>query len=255
MPVPVAGVADLEALPSPDVVINLHWLVDRTLDEARQQSYEMERNISELEYVWQWICTAGQARFLNVSSVSVFGLVDESPISARTEPQPSTPYGRAKLAAEQYFEALFAESTVHLSHARLGPVWASCEHPSRLMSGLYQSAFHGATVSINRGHATCGLYVDEAVDLLITTAAAAPPGCFLLTGPPVANEETARVFEEVAGRPLTVDFVDLAPGVPDPVYVSDVDRFSTDWTRHVDLREATRLIISERTPPCDGAGS
>ncbi|NNC92033.1 MAG: hypothetical protein HKN80_06040, partial [Acidimicrobiia bacterium] len=97
-----------------------------------------------------------------------------------------------------------------------------------------------------RGHATCGLFLHEAVDLLIQAAAAAPSGPILLTGPAVANEETARVFEEVAGRPLTIEFVDLAPGMADPVYRSDVEQFSTEWTRHVDLPTAVQLIIDER---------
>jgi len=244
VPVEIEDRKDLEALPVPDDVIHLHWLVDRSRPFAEQIENEIRWNVTGPIFLWDWLKDHGVPGFVNVSSIRVFGTRNRNPISAATEPLPSTPYGIAKLAGEAFFGAYFPEATV-VTQARLGSVCSHGEHPTQLITQLVASAEDGARIKVNAGHEATLLYIDEAVDLLIEMIRRRPGGRHLLVAPPRPITEIAALVERITGRPLQADQVDLAPGTVDPEFVSDLETFHAGWTRRVDLEEAIRRMLAD----------
>jgi len=103
--------------------------------------------------------------------------------------------------------------------------------------------FQGKRIRINMGHMNYFLYIDEAVDLIIQASVGARGGRFNLTSGGFANERISGLFGKIAGRDVDAEYVDLGPGVEDPVFVSDVDKFRAGWVRHIPIEQAIGEII------------
>ena len=99
-PIEIRDGNDLVDLPRPDYAIHLHWKVDRTRSFTDQIVNELDWNVHRPAFVWEWLKEQSVTRFINCSSIRVFSRLNENPISSRTEPQPLSPYGIAKLAGE-----------------------------------------------------------------------------------------------------------------------------------------------------------
>lgn len=242
-PLAVRDTGDLEKLPRPDYVINYHWLVDRGRSFTGQIVYELDRNVHRVSFLWAWLREKSFTRFVNISSVKVFGGANEGPVRADTEPRPSSPYGIAKVAAEKFLDAYFSKSGGSLIHVRLGSVACLFGHPSSLMSRLCASAFRQCRIRINAGHTTCLIHIDEAVDLIINAALTASERYYIVAMPPERNECIADEFERVSGLRLNADRVDCEPGEAEPVLVSNASMLETDWTRRMSLTSALQAIV------------
>lgn len=243
-PLRVRGDDDLRGLPRPDLAINAHWEVRRELSRAGQLAFEIDRNIRALEGFWDWLARSGARALANVSSLKVFGHLNAGPISSETEPRPSTPYGIAKLAAEKYLEAAFEGTGTAVLHLRLCSVMTAGGHPSQLVSQLAAGVLERRTVRINAGHLAYLIPIEEAVDLVIQAAHGGRAGRYNIVAPGVRNEQVAELFGRVAGRDVPAEYVDLEPGVQDPVYLSDIPRLQAAWTRRVPLEKAIRNILA-----------
>ncbi len=245
-PRPVCGGTDLETLEAPDYVINFHWVVDRTLSFSDQLSFEVSNNIHQPAFLWEWLRDKPLARFINISSVKVFSPLIRGPISSETEPRPDSPYGIAKLAAEHYFDALFHRSGWPVAHLRLCSIASCGEHPSHLMSRLYASAFEERSFTLNRGNACTILYIDEAVDLIISAALSAACRRYLVTADPVTTDRIASMFEEISGKRIHAEYAGKQSGTLGKVFVSDREKLYTSWTRIVPLATMVKLYIDAR---------
>jgi nucleoside-diphosphate-sugar epimerase len=258
-PIPVSGSDDLENLPVPDHALHLHWWVDRTRPFSEQVVNELRWNVHDPSFLWEWLRKQPVPRFVNCSSIRIFGPKNQNPITRETEPLPVSPYGIAKLAGEKFLSAWFDDERTQVVHLRLGPVCSVGEHPSHLVSRLFSSAFEGERIQINSPRTVNLMHIDEAVDVLINAALTAPPGRYLAVTPERSIRDVAETFERLTGRTLDADHVDLAPGVPDPEFVSDLDSLRADWARVATLEEAITRIVEERTGSStssrpDGAG-
>jgi nucleoside-diphosphate-sugar epimerase len=251
-PIDVRDEEDLSRLTPPDHVVHLHWWVDRTRSFDDQVRGEVRQNVTDLEYLWDWVKRHPVRSFVNCSSIRVFGRLNPNPIDASAEPRPESPYGTAKAIGERYFDTAFAGHGMEVVQLRLCSVCSHGEHPSHLMSRLLRSAFHGGRVKVNTGHSANLIYIDEVVDVVINAALSGSTGRFLITTPETAIDEIARRVEAVTGRELAADYVDLAPGATDPVFVSDIDRFRADWVRVTPLDEAIRRMAEAGYASPDG---
>lgn len=245
-PIAVTGEADLSHLPAPDHVLHLHWWVDRTRSFDDQVRGEVRENVTDLVYLWEWLKRHPVESFINCSSIRVFGHLNRNPIDASCEPKPDTPYGTAKLIGENYLDQAFAGHGLRLVHLRLCSVCSHGEHPSHLMSRLLRSALEDERVEVNTGHSANLIYIDEVVDIIISAALSGREGRYLVTTPAIRIDEIARRVEVVTGRSLVADYVDLNPGARDPEFVSDIDRFRSDWVRVTPLDEAIRRMAALR---------
>jgi len=243
-PRPVRSRADLEDLPTPDAALHLHWKVDRTRPFGEQVEREVAWNVTGPAFLWEWLRERGTARIVNGSSVRVFSPRNRNPIDRDTEPLPTTPYGVAKLAGEAFLGAFF-EGGADVVHVRLGSVCSHGEHPSQLMTRLVTSVLTGERIRVNRGHVAHLLYIDDAVDALLGALTRPEPGRYLAVGPAVPIVDVAALVEREAGRSLNAEYVDLAPGVPDPEFVSDLERLREPWARRTVLQDAARRMLDE----------
>ena len=243
---PVYGRQDLDALRKPDYVINFHWIVDRSLSCTDQLLFEIANNIHRLAFFWEWLADKSLIRFLNISSIRVFSHLNNNPISSGTDPRPLSPYGIAKLTAEHFFDACFAQSGWPVVHLRSCSVTSFGEHPSHLMSRLYASACENEKIVLNSGHTSTIIYIDEIVDLIIQAALSADSPRYILTTEPVAIDRIASVFEKIGGKKITADYRDLQPGIPDQLFASDSERLRTYWTRSTSLASMIKHYIDAR---------
>ncbi|MDM8547726.1 NAD(P)-dependent oxidoreductase [Candidatus Venteria ishoeyi] len=246
-PIVVQSAEDLTGLAKPDRVIHLHWQVQRDKTFTEQMRYELDSNIHQLSFLWDWLKTHPPVSFSNISSIRVFSRLNQNPIQAMDPPHPDTPYGLLKQTAENFFEQHFADCKTVVSHLRLGSVASPGEHPSQLLSRLYRSAFENEAIIVNSGHVTGLLWIDEAVDLLISAAMHAQAQAYLLTPAAIDNAEIARCFMAVSGRTLNARYQNLAPDCPDPVFVSDIPQFQHDWVRQFSLQTMIQQRIKKES--------
>jgi len=242
-PIRVYNVKDVDALVDPHYVINFHWKVNRALSFSDQLYFEIGNNIQYLSFLWEWLADKDIARFINISSIRVFSRLNTNPISSETEPRPITPYGIAKLTAERFFDAFFAETGWPVVHLRLCSVASFGEHPSHLMSRLYSSAFENVEFILNTGHTCTVIYIDEIVDLIINAALSADSSRYIITTEPVTTDLLSAAFENHSGKKINALCKDLQPGIPDQVFVSDRKRLQSPWTRSSSLESMINNYI------------
>jgi nucleoside-diphosphate-sugar epimerase len=254
-PIPICGLADLEDLEAPDYIINYHWAVDRTLSFADQLLFEISSNIHRPAFLWEWLRDKPLARFVNISSIKVYGPLTNGPVSSETEPRPDSPYGIAKLAAEHCFDVFFQSSGWQVTHLRLCSVASCGEHPSHLMSRLYESAFGERPFTLNRGNICSILYIDEAVDLVISAALTADRRRYLVMADPLAVGRMASMFEEISGKKVHALYAGEQPGIVERAFVSDRERLCATWTRIVPPERMIRLYIDARKQAESGTRS
>jgi nucleoside-diphosphate-sugar epimerase len=244
-PIPVTGPTDLDRLPTCEAVIHLHWTCNRTLGFRQQLAFELGQQLSTIGFFWDWLLARRPSAFVNVSTTKVYSEWNESPIRSETEPRPTTPYGIAKYTVEKYVDSLLGVHT-RIAHVRLCSVASPGEHPSQLMTQLYQSAFKGRRITVNAGHVVYLLYVDDAVDFLLASADKVGGGRYLIAPEAWKIEAVARTFEETTGRKLTAELVDLSPGAPDPVFLDDADKLDSGWVRRTSLKAAVAKFVAAR---------
>ena len=246
-PLQVHGREDLDALGTPDYVINFHWRVDRTLSFTDQLLFEIENNVQRLAFFWEWLAENSLVRFVNISSIRVFSSLNHNPISSKTEPRPLSPYGIAKLTAEHFLDACFARTGWPVIHLRLCSVASPGEHPSHLMSRLYVSAFDDQEIVLNSGHTCSVMYIDEVVDLIITAALSADSRRYIIAAEPVSIDRIASVFERISGKKIHSVCRDLEPCISDRIFASDRGKLQSTWTRSTPLESMIENYIEACT--------
>jgi nucleoside-diphosphate-sugar epimerase len=250
-PVEIAAADDLAGLPAPDHVLNLHWCVDRDLSEEDELLHDIDHNIRRPAFLWDWLAGTDCQRFVNVSTTKVFSHLNRSPVSAETDPRPSTAYGLAKLTGERYFDARFDGASPAPVHVRLCTLAAAGGHPSQLLPRLCDSAFSDRPIEINRTHRAHLVHIAEAADLLIASALTSEQGPIVVAPPPERVERIAGVFEAEAGVELNATYVETQSDVTDPELRSNTPPLYLDWTRRFSLEELVGAVADEHRSRLD----
>jgi len=109
-------------------------------------------NVLSTALLHQFARSRGCRNFIHVSSVSVHGRVNVSPLNRSTASCTPSPYGKSKLMAEQYLQASnYGASIVALRlPGILGP-----NAPQHLISSLVEKAFTGDEIAL---HHTASLF-------------------------------------------------------------------------------------------------
>lgn len=221
----------------------MHWQVDRTKSFTEQLIYEINSNIYDQLFFWDWLKEIKPKKFINISSIKIFSELNENPISSLSFPKPLSPYGIAKVTAENYFNSFFHKSITRLINLRLGSVCSYGEVPTQLLTQLFNSAFNKKKITINKGHITHILFIEEAIDLIISSALLEDTTDYLIVGEGKLNEFICQRFEELSNCKLNAEYIDLNPGVIDPVFISDLNKLQTSWARSYQLDSIINLII------------
>jgi nucleoside-diphosphate-sugar epimerase len=233
----------LEKLEIPDYVINFHWQVDRSKSFADQLIYEVNLNVHKHAFFWNWLKEIQPKRFINISTIKIFSDINKNPISSSSVPKPLTPYGIAKVTAENFFGAIFHKSLTQVLNIRLGPISSYGEVPSQLLTQLFNSIFNKKKITINKGHISNILYIEEAIDLIINSALIDNIENYLVVGEGNLNEYISRRFEDISQGKLNTEYIDLYPGTADPIFISDRDKLQSDWTRSYSLDSLIDIFI------------
>ena len=126
---------------------------------------------------------------------------------------------------------------------RLGSVSSYGEVPTQLLTQLFNSIFTKKKITVNKGHISNILYIDEVIDLLINSALLDDKENYLVVGDAYLNEYISQRFEEIAKGTLNAELVDLYPGTVDTIFISDRDKLKSSWTRSYSLDSMIELII------------
>jgi len=242
-PIKIFTKEDLEQLKSPDYVINFHWQVNRSKSFTEQLIYEINSNICGHTFFWDWLKYTTPEKFINISTIKIFSDLNQNPISSSSEPKPLTPYGVAKVTAENFFNSVFYKTRTKVINIRLGSVSSYGEVPSQLLTQLFNSIFNRKKITINKGHVSNILYINEAIDLIINSTLVEDKNTYLVVGKENLNEYISKRFEEIAQARLNAEYVDLHPGMVDPIYISDLDKLQSTWTRAYSLDSLIEMII------------
>lgn len=126
---------------------------------------------------------------------------------------------------------------------RLGSVSSYGEVPTQLLTQLFNSIFTKKKITVNKGHISNILYIDEVIDLIINSALLDDKENYLVVGDAYLNEYISQRFEEIAKGTLNAELVDLYPGTVDSIFISDRDKLKSSWTRSYSLDSMIELII------------
>ena len=242
-PIKIYNKEDLEKIEIPDYIINFHWQVDRSKSFTDQLIYEINSNIYKHSFFWDWLKVVQPTKFINISTIKIFSELNQNPVSSASIPEPLTPYGIAKVTGEKYFTAVFHKSVTKVINLRLGSVSSYGEVPTQLLTQLFNSIFNKKKITVNKGHISNILYIDEVIDLIINSALLDDIENYLVVGNAYLNEYISKRFEEIAKRKLNADFIDLSPGTVDSIFISDLNRLQSVWTRSYSLDSMIELII------------
>ena len=242
-PKKISSKEDLEKIEIPDYVINFHWQVNRSKSFTDQLIYEINSNIYKHTFFWDWLRLVQPTKFINISTIKIFSELNQNPVSSASIPEPLTPYGIAKVTAEKYFTAVFHKSMTKVINLRLGPVASYGEVPTQLLTQLFNSVFHKKKITVNKGHISNIMYIDEVIDLIINSALVDNKENYLVVGDAYLNEHIGQRFEEIAKETLNAEYVDLYPNMVDLIFISDRDKLISSWTRSYSLDSLIELII------------
>ena len=224
-------------------MINFHWQVDRSKTFEEQLIYEINSNICNHTFFWEWLKDVQPTKFINISTIKIFSELNQNPVSSASIPEPLTPYGIAKVTAEKYFTFVFHKSMTKVINLRLGSVSSYGEVPTQLLTQLFNSIFNKKKITVNKGHISNILYIDEVIDLIINSALLDDKENYLVVGDGYLNEYISQRFEEIAKGKLNAEYVDLYPGTVDSMFISDRDKLKSSWTRSYSLDSTIELII------------
>jgi UDP-glucose 4-epimerase len=147
-------------------------------------------------------------RFVYASSSSVYG--DNAPIPMRedTLPQPLSPYGVTKLAAEHLCHLYSTNHGVPATAVRYFTVYGPRQRPDMAFNRFLRAALQGAPISVfGDGEQTRDFtYVDDAVAATILAAERGTAGRAynIGGGSRVSVNEVLQMVGGVAGRPLDI---------------------------------------------------
>jgi nucleoside-diphosphate-sugar epimerase len=147
-------------------------------------------------------------RFVHASSSSVYG--DRAPIPMREDalPQPVSPYGVTKMAAEQLGYLYFANYGVPVVAMRYFTVYGPRQRPDMAFNRFISAALSDTPITLyGDGEQTRDFtFVADAVAATIAAGHRGVPGTAynIGGGARVSMNDVVKIIERIAGRPLKV---------------------------------------------------
>lgn len=195
-------------------------------------------------------------RLVYASSSSVYGNAETFPTRETDRPQPLSPYGVTKLAAEHLctlYAANFGVPTVSL---RYFTVYGPGQRPDMAFTRFVRAAVLDDVISIygDGTQVRDFTFIDDIVAANVLAAATddVPPGSVfnVAGGSHVTVNDTLRVLTGLAGHPLRVDYTGRVAGdVLRTGGSTEAIEAALGWKARVDIEEglARHLAWGERT--------
>lgn len=194
-------------------------------------------------------CKDHKPKFLFVSTYGVYGNQRQLPANEESCCEPLGPYPATKLCAEEFCRIYSRLHAFHLNICRLTNVYGPGDRFDNTKKGAFHyliwRAMAGEAINIYRGgdFVRDYVYIDDAVDALMTVAKRAPAGELYLvgSGEPVRFGDLIDIVHRETGRKSVVGSM-APPPFHDVVGIVD---FSADITKIKALGWAPRISYEE----------
>ena len=184
----------------------------------------VRRNVLAAQRVLE---AAAGARVVLASSSSIYGDAETYPTPEDTPPQPISPYGITKLAAEHLARAYATSFGLDTVVLRYFTVYGPRQRPDMALARVVGALAAGTPFELygDGSHSRSFTYVSDAVEATIAAMERAPAGATYNVGggEEATMREVIETLERISGRVL-----DLRTGPP---AAGDVHRTSADVSR------------------------
>lgn len=182
---------------------------------------------------------SGVERFVYASSSSVYGDVGRYPTSEEMRPEPMSPYGVTKLAAEHLCGVFARNYDLPTVSLRYFTVYGPRQRPDMGMHRLIEAALGSGRFPLygDGRQIRDFTFVGDIVHAnLLAATCATPPGLVanIAGGSEVSLGQVIETIERLVGRPVPLDAKGSQPG--------DVARTGGDTTRAIDVLQWTPSV-------------
>ena len=181
-------------------------------------------------------------RFVLASSSSIYGAAARYPTLETDRPQPFSPYGVTKLAAEHLCLAYTANHGLPTACLRYFTVYGPHQRPDMAFSRFCRAVHDGEHIELygSGHHVRDFTYVDDVVEanLRVAEAEVAPGSVFNVAGGAETTiNEVLDLLGAISGREVLVKHGEGVPGdTPRTGGSTDAIRAATGWTPRTPLR-------------------
>ncbi len=202
----------------------------------------LSRNVQATQRLLEAAVQHGVHRFVYASSSSVYGNAERYPVDETMRPNPFSPYGVTKLAAEHLASLYASNFGLPVVSLRYFTVYGPRQRPDMATHRLFEAALCGTPFPLFGSGAQLRdfTYVGDVVRAnLLAADAVVAPGLIanIAGGGECSMLELIALVEEVAGAPITVDHRDPERGdVGRTGAVTEVARRELGWRPEIDLR-------------------
>jgi UDP-glucuronate 4-epimerase len=195
------------------------------------------------------------SRFVYASSSSIYGAAERYPTVETDRPQPFSPYGVTKLAAEHLCLSYTANHDLPTVCLRFFTVYGPHQRPDMGFARFSRAVHLGEAIELYGGGEQVRdfTYVDDVVDANIRVAAAEIPAGSVFNvagGVSTTINEVLELLGEISGKEVLVKHSGVMPG--DAVRTggsTEALHAATGWTPRTALRdgleEQYRCVVSE----------
>lgn len=244
--------ADINDL-SPDVLDGVDVIYHQAGQPGVRSSWRdqfddyLNRNVLATQRLLEAAVQRNVDRFVYASSSSLYGNAERYPVDETMRPQPFSPYGVTKLAAEHLcslYGTNFGLSTVSL---RYFTVYGPRQRPDMATHRLFEAALNGTSFPLfGTGEQLRDFtYVGDVVRANLCAASAdVEPGLVvnIAGGGQCSMNHLIAMVEDVTGRTIELDRQDPERGdVGRTGATTDRARDALGWVPQVDLAEGLRL--------------
>jgi len=209
---------------------------------GRFETY-VRNNVVATQHLLEAARRVPERRVVYASSSSVYGQAEQLPTAEDVLPQPFSPYGMTKLAAEHLCGLYHANYGVETVSLRYFTVYGPRQRPDMAFNIFCRAALAGETITIYGDGSQTRDFTFVGDIVAATRAAAEAPGVAgrvfnVGGGSRVSIRETLEIIEGCAGRPLDVRYLDEQRGdVRDTGADTSAARADLGFAPTVSLRE------------------
>jgi UDP-glucose 4-epimerase len=170
-------------------------------------------NVGGTVSVMEAMRDAGVERVVLASSGALYGEQAHQPVTEDQSPNPDSPYGVSKLAAEYYVRTIGALWGIETVSLRIFNAYGPGQrtrpaHPTVVPQFLKQALSGGSLVVLGEGEQTRDfVYVDDVVEALVAAATASGVDRYVInigSGVEVSVNTLLATVERVVGKPVSV---------------------------------------------------
>lgn len=209
-----------------------------------------EANVGATQRLLEWSRTnKSLKKFVYASSSSVYGDAESYPTHETDKPQPLSPYGVTKLAAEHLCTLYAKNFDVPTVSLRYFTVYGPGQRPDMAFTRFVKAAVTDGAIRIfgDGNQVRDFTYVDDVVEANMCAARSDAAGAVynVAGGSNVSMNEVLGILADLNGAPLNVQYVDAVAGDVRRT-AGSIERITADlgWKPKINLEEGLRRHLA-----------